>query len=266
MSTSNMQEEMPKLGIGWILSRSLSIVFSKFFIFLGLTILLVSPLLLVSALAFILGRGGTEVFYLIVLLLLVIPTMIIIQGSVTLVAFKTLRSEPVHVISILRLMASRLLPFLGTCFLFAIVIGFPALTGSIAALLLGAPAYLLLLIGSVIVLCLFYTTIPACLVERLGPLESLQRAAFLSKNYRGSIFILIILTVLISVALELILSLVAAVGAEIPVLGFVITMVAFVVTVVFGQAFGSSVVAVTYFQLRNLKEGVDIDKLVNVFD
>lgn len=56
--------------------------------------------------------------------------------------------------------------------------------------------FMLLLIPGLILMCLWSLVVPACVLERLGPLSSLSRSARLTKGYRWPVFGLILLTVI----------------------------------------------------------------------
>ncbi|WP_158814375.1 hypothetical protein [Methylocapsa sp. S129] len=127
--------------------------------------------------------------------------------------------------------------------------------------LYAALAVLLLVIPALIVLCVYVVAFPACIVERLGPIQSLSRSAFLTKGNRWRIFgLLIVLYLGTALASQLIIFLAKLAGGAIfsalvslPIQGFV-------------GSFSAVTIGVLYAQLRVAREGVDIEPIAKVFD
>jgi uncharacterized membrane protein len=122
-------------------------------------------------------------------------------------------------------------------------------------------AMLLLVFPALIVLCVYYVAYPACVVERIGPIKSMRRSAFLTRGNRWRIFgIVIILTFGLGMLTQLIIYLAKLVGG--PIFSLVVTLP------IEGVAGGFSavVMGVLYAQLRFAREGVDIEHIASVFD
>jgi hypothetical protein len=83
----------------------------------------------------------------------------------------------------------------------------PALIAVVLLIYLYATlAMLLLVFPALIVLCVYYVAYPACVVERIGPIKSMRRSAFLTKGNRWRIFgILIILMFGLGILTQLII-------------------------------------------------------------
>lgn len=133
-----------------------------------------------------------------------------------------------------------------------------------AALLMGIGTALglgLFLLPGLFLLCLWSVTIPVCAVEKLGPLKSMKRSAELTKNYRMTIFALILINVLIVMAVT-----VAAGGLVVTfvsspfIAGMLLTLI-----LAAPQAFSNIMVSVIYCDLRSIKDGAPVESLDRAF-
>ncbi|MGA2042299.1 MAG: hypothetical protein ABSG83_02895 [Roseiarcus sp.] len=138
----------------------------------------------------------------------------------------------------------------------------PAVVGlTILGGLAGLFASLLFLIPGVIVFCMFAVAIPACLIERLGPVKSLSRSAYLTKGNRWRVLGLILALVFgVGIVCQLLLRL-----ADFMAGPSVALLLDLPVQAVSG-ALGTVVTAALYFQLRAAREGVAIEQIARVFD
>lgn len=119
----------------------------------------------------------------------------------------------------------------------------------------------LFLLPGLFLLCLWAVTIPVCAVEKLGPLKSMIRSADLTKNYRMTIFALILINALIVVAVTLIAGGLVMPFVDDPfIAGVLITLI-----LAAPQAFSNIMVAVIYCDLRSIKEGTTAENLDNAF-
>jgi uncharacterized membrane protein len=99
--------------------------------------------------------------------------------------------------------------------------------------------------------------VPACVVERLGPIASLKRSSALTKGCRMKIFcIILIFSAVFFIS-------VLFIGFTVPqillLLGDLIFQALFV-------ALMEVVTSVIYFGLREIKEGVSVEDMTVVFD
>jgi hypothetical protein len=122
-------------------------------------------------------------------------------------------------------------------------------------------AVLLLIIPGIIVFCMYAVAIPACMAERIGPLKSMSRSAFLTKGNRWRVLgILAMLYIIGGIFEQMVASTLAlAVG---PLSSVIISFPVDVAV----AAFSAVVVGVLYYQLRVAREGVDIEHIAKVFD
>jgi hypothetical protein len=167
------------------------------------------------------------------------------QAIVLFGAFEDMRGRPVDLMASVRVGLSRFFPVVGVAILGAIFTG-------IAAILLVIPAF--------IVMTMLYVASPVCVVERLGPMQSLRRSRELTKGHRWKIFGLLFLV-----------GIIVAIGSA--VAGLFVYMgglgLALLLKLLWGAlsgAFSAIMVVVVYHDLRVVKEGVDTDKIASVFD
>lgn len=123
--------------------------------------------------------------------------------------------------------------------------------------------FLLLIVPGIIVMVMLYLTIPAVVVERQGPLAAMERSIALGEGHRWSILGIAILAGLLQAVTSFLLAM---------LINFAFAMVdpsvrEVVNTLVFGIVGMISSVAtgVTYYTLRRVKEGVDLEDLAQVF-
>ena len=121
-------------------------------------------------------------------------------------------------------------------------------------------APILLLIPGFIVMCTWFVVVPACVVERMGVIDSLFRSAYLTKGCRLKIFGILLIMIFSHWAVMTIAPFfMPTVG---PGTYHILLELVGDVT----KAFKYIMPAVIYFELRRVKEGVAVDSLANVFD
>ena len=146
---------------------------------------------------------------------------------------------------------SRAFPIL----LVAIVMGFAMILGTLA-----------LIIPGIIIWLMFYVAIPVAVVERPGVFASLGRSRQLTRGNRWRLFGLALIYALISGVIQVVLGLVivglALSGGEPSPFAVAVNWISQAV----GALLYSTFAAVTYFALREAKEGLDVNQLAAVFD
>ena len=119
----------------------------------------------------------------------------------------------------------------------------------------------LLVVPGFILLAMFFVALPACVVEKTGPIDSLKRSAALTKGHKWKVFGIVLMLALANMA-----------GSAVLQWFFTpldLAMAAAISGVIWNgliTAFGSILVAVVYHDLRTAKEGIDIDRMAAVFD
>lgn len=231
---------VPQLNIGSIISRSFSTMMKKPVVFLGLTAVAALVPAIVQIATFP-SQGGSAFGSILGSIL-----GMIIQATVAYAVFQIARGQSVS---------------MAECFNRATGHFLPILLASILVGLLVGVGMVLLVIPGVIISCILAVTLPACVVEKLGAVDSLKRSAELTKGNRLQIFLLYLV-----------------VGIVIGVLTFVFAMILFSVTgliagtllltvlLIVPMAFSYVMASIIYFDLREIKEGVSLDSLAAVFD
>lgn len=167
------------------------------------------------------------------------------QAIVLFGAFEDMRGRPVDLVASLKVGLARFFAVIGVALLVGILT-------VLAAILLFFPAF--------IVMSMLFVAMPACIVERLGPVKSLGRSSALTKGYRWKVF-----------GLWLVIMLVTAVGSGMlggisyatgPIVGGLLKLI----WGALAGAFNAIMVVVAYHDLRVVKEGVDTDRIASVFD
>src|SRR5690348_13132389 len=166
--------------VGRVLSRSMSILFGNLPQFCVLSAVASLPYLL-----FLIGgesgsfgqtpRVGTPAFYGELLLNTVLTALC--QSIVLFGAFQAMQGRRFRVAESLGKGLARFVPVLGTTLLSTLITGL----GSV------------LIVPGLIAMSMLYVALPVCVVERLGPVDSLSRSADLTKGHRWKVFGLAIL-------------------------------------------------------------------------
>jgi hypothetical protein len=95
------------------------------------------------------------------------------QAIVLYGAFQDMRGRPVSLNDSLKVGLRRFFPIVGLAILVALGIGF---------------GLVLLIVPGLILLAMWYVSTPACVVEQLGPFDSMARSSQLTKGHRWKIF------------------------------------------------------------------------------
>ena len=120
---------------------------------------------------------------------------------------------------------------------------------------------LLLFVPGIMAVCAMYVALPACVVERLGPIKCLRRSRELTKGVRWRIFGLILVVTLVGGTMGGMAG-GAVAASKSQVAAGIVSFIANVIS----NAFAAVLSAVAYRDLRVAKEGIDIESLAKVFD
>jgi len=235
--------------VGRVLSRAVSVFSRRFPTFFIVTLVAASPLILMPmaspkpdtdpAQASLLA-GITLVLFIVLLMLSMVSAAVVLHGT-----FQDMRQRPVSLIESLKVGLRRFLPLTGLAFL---------------ASLLTLLGFVLLVIPGLILYTMWFVAVAACVVERTGPCASLRRSQDLTKGHRWKIFGLVVLILLLSFVNPILQMPLKAAGGETVALIFTLIWTSL------GSIFSSIVAAVTYYDLRAAKEGLDIEQIASVFD
>jgi hypothetical protein len=136
----------------------------------------------------------------------------------------------------------------------------PAVTLAICMLVAIGASLFLLIVPGLFAATLFYVALPACVLERRGPFESLGRSIALTKRHRWQIFGISAVVALICVIGRALLRFAAFRFGGIALVFFTFAWFGLI------GAFQAIVAAVVYHDLRMLKEGGDFEQIASVFD
>jgi MFS family permease len=234
--------------VGGVLNRTLSVLSRNFLTFFVVTTVAGLPSILLSQ--SVTDGSNLSVAELFGLLLLggflAIVLYTLSQAIVLYGAFQDMRGRSVSLAESLQVGLRRFFPIIGV----AISVSFAVMVG-----------LMLFIVPGFIWLTMWFVATPACVVERLGPFNSMGRSADLTKGHRWKIFGLMMLIFLIgAVASSLIGGISALVGGS---------MLQLIVSVIWNGiwgAFYAVAAVVTYHDLRVAKEGIDIEQIASVFD
>jgi low temperature requirement protein LtrA len=233
--------------IGNLISRAFEVSAANFPFYFIITLISSLPSLLIGA-----GPPVAEpadlwsrlpVIALTVVLWIVLNTIgeaVILYG-----AFQRLSGRPLELAAALRRAVACFLPLLGLALLSGLAIAF----GSV-----------LLVVPGVILFVMWAVAVPACVVERLGPIESMSRSAALTKGHRWAIFAVMLLAGIVNAVVSVIVD--SVLPASVPMLVAIADLVWSAVWAVYWNC----MTVMIYHDLRVAKEGVGTQQIASVFD
>lgn len=235
-------------NIGALISESLAVLHRALPRFLALGLIPIIPLIILTLVVGVPTPGDPfpNAGASIVLMLIYIVLLFVIQGGMIYGAFNELRGQSFSVGDALSKGLARFLPLLGL----SILIGFAV---SIGIALFLAPGLWLISV--------LYAAVSVCVVEQRGVTESMSRSAELTSGYRWKTLGLFLIVFIASILASSVIEYVAG-GIGGPTFGSLLANLFQVYLI----ALGSVLSALVYYRLRSIKEGVDIDRLANVFD
>ena len=248
-----------KFSVGVVLSRSFSTFFKHPFVFVGLSFLGQIPGLVVMAFT----QDSEGIAWIISMIF-----GLIFQGAIAYGVYEALRGGNAQFGKSLSRGLARFIPLLFTvlscvALLALLLVGVTVLGIVVSPFInLLIPLALLTTLAILVLTCKWYVSVPVCVVERLGPIQSLNRSSILTKGCRLKIGGLFLLFFVIAFTVIFVFRFVAGIVGVGGGASSVIEQFINVVPMVFAHI----VTAVTYYELRNVKEGVTIDSLANVFD
>ena len=138
---------------------------------------------------------------------------------------------------------------------------FPVLVNSFLVGLFTGVGFLLLIVPGFMAMAMYAVSVPACVVERLGPTSSMSRSTELTAGYRwpvfGALITALVAEVVVALAIEGATKRPQTVG-----LYLVLTLVWDAVT----TSFSAVLAALIYHDLRVVKEGIDLEQIAALFD
>lgn len=240
--------------VGRVLTRAFSVLSRRFLPFFVVTFVAFAPLILVQRASMsaeidpdlaipdqaLMVLGLSFVLAMAQMIVSTFSSAVILHG-----AFQDMRNRPVNLVESLKVALRRFLPLLGLAFLVALLV------------LLG---FALLIIPGLILYTMWFVAVAACVVERTGPWRSMRRSRELTKGHRWKIFGVALLLILFSLVNRALRFVLISTGSE------TLALIGGMIWVAISYAFSSVVIAVSYYELRAAKEGIDIEQIASVFD
>ncbi len=225
-------------GVGTAISTTFSIVFGNFVSFIGLTLLIGVPTLLLTL------WGAHEYLLLVADLVLgQVVTITLIYGTV-----QSLRGRPVGVGEGLSQGLGRLPAALGV----AILSGIGIVIGLV-----------LLIVPGLYLATLWAVAVPVVVIERAGVGGSFSRSSELTDGRRWRVFgAIVVMAIITAVATGIVSAAIGGVSGEGLTTSLILQWAVGAIT----QAFMSALSGVLYYFLRRDKEGADIESIASVFD
>jgi len=234
---------------GEVISNSFGIYFRNFFSFFAVTLIAYSP---VIALTIFTSMGGFEeldssVVTWVVLLVTIGAALLAFPFATAALTYGVLQNlrdkkpEITDLISVgLRMMITVVL---------VAILQFLATMGG----------FLLLIIPGIIISIALTVAVPVAVEERPGALKALQRSFELTKGYRGRIFLVFFGLGLINIIASLVTTGITYVS---PGVGGILDTF----RQILHTGVSSTAAALLYYQLRSIKESLDLNELASVFD
>lgn len=244
-------------SVGDVLARAWNIFIGNIVFFVSVTLLIYLiigvGIGVIAGLAFLLGvSGGMDLLIgigiaaaVIVVILLFIVLNTVGEAVLLLGAFQRLRGEPLRVNEALKRAFARFFPLFGL----GILSGLAVMVG-----------FVLVIVPGVILLVMWAVAVPACVVEGLGPIESMSRSSALTKGHRWKVFgLLLVLWFINGIGSQFFTTLLGAVSETLASVGSYIWLAVW-------TALWNCVLIMTYHDLRVAKEGIDTGQVAAIFD
>jgi hypothetical protein len=120
--------------------------------------------------------------------------------------------------------------------------------------------FILLIVPGLILLTMWWVAVPACVLDRTGPIRSLERSGDLTRGNRWRIFAVILVIGIVSKVVGAILSVPILLG--LPIVAAVLSYIWSTLT----TAYHLIATVVAYYELRVAREGIDANSIASVFD
>jgi len=253
--------ELRPLSIGDILDRTFTLYRSNFLLFIALAGIprlpaLASGLLQIQGTV---GRVPTFSAYMLGLLgltyLLSFVGYLFSQGGAVVAVSELYLGRSITIMQSFRRVVDEIGPLLGVLILNGLII---------------VVGLILLIIPGIYMMCRLFVGVPAAVIERKGPMESLSRSMELTKGFAGRVCIIILLYFVVSFGFGLIMSLplgvVIATGARDPSVVQTWSSVQVVLSTILEVLLSPILLIATsiyYYDLRVRKEGFDLQVMMD---
>ena len=229
--------------LGEVLSTGTGIYFKNFGTFVGLSLLVLSPAIVIEIAGALMGNVTGQLVtvggqFLRALLQQIVTATIIFA------VFRQLQGERSGVGEAISYALTRLLPVIAV---------------SILVFILAFIGLILLIIPGLIVITLMFFAIPVCVVERPGIIASMERSVELTSGFRWYIFGLIVILFILQFGVSMVGGVLAFVN---PTASVIVTAL----TAVLVTSFWACIQCFAYFRMREIKENLGIDAIAAAFE
>jgi|GEM_PF-1113425 Predicted integral membrane protein len=229
-----------KLPIGSVLGRAFDLLKKNPGLFIGMMVVAAIIPILLTIVAY-----AVPIFaFLVSPINFVITT--VMQGAMAFAVYQVLTGHETSIGDAIKRGLSRLVTLIIAAILTGVGIGI---------------GMIILIVPGIFLLLCWFVTIPVAAIEGLGAIDSIKRSMELTKGYRWNILAIIIIVGIIT-------GIIAGIAAAIfmGILGMLIGSIIVSLVICIPTAYVNIVNSVIYFDIREAKEGVSIDKLTTVFE
>jgi len=248
MEEQVVDSNVAELSIGSVFSRTWAVLFKRPFLFFGIGVVLYAILILIPIYGLPLintdVEANTPLNFGFLSILFFFVASLIVNIAVIYSTFGVIKNENFSLSKILARSLSRI----GWLLILTILICLCVSLG-----------FLLLIVPGIILSIMFSLSSPACIIERLGPISSMQRSASLTKGNRLIIFGIGLLIAIVSIAIAF-ATLYISTSITNPIISIIITDLPSLLIGFFGEV----MIAVIYCELRSIKEGVPVESLTEI--
>lgn len=244
-----------RFDFGRVTSRIGALIGRNFVPFLVLSLILAGvPYFLLLLIPLTLGDdSGVAVPASLFATLVLIAGGLVLQAAITRASIDQLSGKQISIAAALNAGVAVALPLLGFGLLFGLGVGL---------------GLLLLIVPGVYLATMWAVSGPIIVVERLGVFKAMARSGVLTQNHRWAILGLFVLYMIFALFVQGIIALAIPGGwatmAGLPG-GSMLAIVALIAFQTISSIVATVGVAAVYFELRQIKEGVDVTELANVF-
>ena len=150
-------------------------------------------------------------------------------------------------------------PSIGNCITIAIGCLFPTLGIGLLTILGAGLGLVLLIVPGIILWLRWLVAVPVLVQERLGVLGSMARSKQLTEGSRWALFALFFIVLVAAVAMQM------ALASAVEPFGVVVVAVLGTLVSTISSMVMSIAAAVSYVELRQVKEGTSVDELAEIF-
>jgi len=260
------QLELRPLSLGEILDRTFTLYRNNLLLFVGLAAIPRLPSLIAGLLQLQINGGtisvsqgglsgltGSTIAFVLVTWALALVGYLYAQGASVAAVSELYLSRPISISQALRRVTDEIGPLLGALMLNGLVI------------LVG---FIFLIVPGVYLMCRLFVVVPAAVIERKGPAESLSRSMMLTKGFAGRAFVILALYFAISIGFGIVVSLPAGIAVATRNITAIQTWapIQAIVSAIL-EAFITPILLISssifYYDLRVRKEAFDLQMLMD---